>query len=102
MLPGRVGVGSESEVLSTYPTSLLLSAAGCPISKDNEETEISRECSLQLRLVWETVSALYEEVCDEAAHCLRTAQGPLSPGLGAGKSGLHMQQMTLLFYSIFN
>lgn len=80
MLPGGVGVCSESEVLSMYPTSLPLSAAGCPVSKDNEETEISREHSLQLRLIWETVSALYEEeVCDEAAHSLRTARGPLSP-----------------------
>lgn len=93
MLPSRVGVCSESEVLSSYPTLLSLSAAGCPFSKDHEETEISRECSLQLRLIWETVSVLFKEVRDEVAHHLCRAwglllgreggRGPLSPGLGA-------------------
>lgn len=81
-----------NEVLSVYRTSLTLTAAG-KVSQDNEETQISRECKFQLRLIWRTMISLLYEVHNEAAPSLgraglqqaggRGRRAAPSPGLGA-------------------
>lgn len=66
----RAQIG-PNEVLSGYRTPLTLTAAGKKkISKDNEETKISRECKFWLRLILRTMISLLYKVHNEAAHGL--------------------------------
>lgn len=64
------------------------------VSKDNEETEIPRECEFPLRLILRTMISVLYEVHNEAAHGLgragpgrRAGRGTGVPGPGAGGAG---------------